>query len=51
MSTETVADIGTRRDTESAYLSSTCIRQVVTVEIGRGYDRILIGAGEYLLEH
>ena len=46
----TVADIGSRRDTETSHLRRAGVRNVVTIEIRRGQYRILFRTGNDLLE-
>src|SRR5262245_27555475 len=46
-----VTDIGSGRHPEAAYLSRRGVRDVISIEIGSRYDRILVGPNQYLLEH
>ena len=45
-----VADVGARRDAQSAHLRRRRVRDVVAIQVGRGQDAVVRGADDDLLE-
>ena len=46
-----IIDISSRRNAQTAYLRSSCIAQIVPIQIRRGNNLVFIGPEQNLLEH